>query len=140
MTDGIEVLLVEDNRSDVVLLREALDQAGIRYRLHVAVNGVICMDFLRRRGIYISAPRPGLIILDLNLPRKDGREIISEIMLDDDLRRIPLVILTSSTTDQDIIGRFGLLEGCYFIKPTMFDDYINVAKNIEAFRQGIPDR
>lgn len=135
MIDGIDVLLVEDNRSDVILLREALAQAGINYNLHLAKDGVIAMEFLRRQGAFASAPRPDLVILDLNLPRKDGREVLAEVMADDDLRRIPLVVLTSSMTDRDIIGTFGLPEECYLVKPTLFNDYVEMSKSIEAFRR-----
>ena len=129
-----DVLLVDDNRSDVVLLQEAFAQAGLRYRLHFAKDGVVAMDFLLRRGAYASAPRPELIILDLNMPRKDGREVLAEISRYPELRRIPLVVLTSSTTDRDIIDVFGLPEDSYLVKPTLFDDYIKVAKFIEVFR------
>ncbi len=136
---GIEVLLVEDNKSDVVLLQEALEQAGIHYNLHTAKDGSVAMEFLLRRGSYVSAPRPSLIILDLNLPRKDGREVLSEIMPDADLRRIPLVILTSSTVDRDIIRTFGLADNCYMVKPTGFDKYVEIVKAIEVFRRDRED-
>lgn len=132
--DEINVLLVEDNRSDVILLKEALAQAGIDYSIHHVKDGVVAMEFLRRQGPFAAAPRPGLIILDLNLPRKDGREVLAEISRYPELRRIPLVVLTSSTTDRDIIATFGLSEDCYLVKPTLFDDYIKVAKFIEVFR------
>ena len=132
--DAINVLLVEDNRSDVILLMEALAQAGINYSIHHAKDGVIAMEFLQRRKPYSSAPRPDLIILDLNLPRKDGREVLAEVMKDADLRRIPLVVLTSSITDHDIIGALGLPEERYLVKPTLFHDYVEITRTIEAIR------
>ena len=134
---GIEVLLVEDNKSDAVLLQEALGQAGIHYNLHLAKDGIMAMEFLLRRGDFLSAPRPSLIILDLNLPRKDGRGVLSEILADTNLSRIPLVVLTSSTTDRDVVTTFGLADGCYMIKPSGFDKYVEVAKAIEEFRRGM---
>lgn len=132
----IVVLLVEDNRSDVILLQEALEQAGICYHLHVVKDGVAAMDFLRRRGSFIHALRPDLIILDLNLPRKDGHEVLAEITDDDVLRHIPIVILTSSTLDKDNVRKFGLPKWHYLIKPVSFNDYVEVVKVIDAFRRG----
>jgi two-component system, chemotaxis family, response regulator Rcp1 len=135
----IEVLLVEDNRSDVVLLMEALEQAGIRYELNVAKDGAVAMEFLLRQGAFALAPRPGLIILDLNLPRKGGQEVLCEITSVPDLRRIPLVVLTSSTCDQGIIETYGLRYDSYMVKPSTFHEYVEIAKGIEAFRRRTDD-
>jgi two-component system, chemotaxis family, response regulator Rcp1 len=134
MMDGIEVLLVEDNRSDIILFQEALAQAGISYAMHYAKDGVMAMDFLRRQGAFASAPRPALIVLDLNLPRMDGREVLTRVMADDDLRRIPLVVLTSSIMDRDIIEVFGLPEERFIIKPMLFNDLVEITRAIEALR------
>ena len=127
--------MVEDNRADVVLLKEALSACELTYRISVAQDGVEALDFLCRRAEFAQAPKPELIILDLNLPRKGGREVIAEIMPDQELRKIPLIILTSSRADQDIPATFGLPQDCYMIKPSNFRGYIELAGQIEAFRK-----
>ncbi len=130
---GIEILLVEDNPGDVRLTREALKDGKIVNNLHVAEDGVEALAFLRREGKYRDAVRPELILLDLNLPKKDGREVLAEIKADEDLRRIPVVILTSSAAEQDIVKSYNLHANCYVTKPVDLDQFINVVKSIEYF-------
>jgi len=130
---GIEILLVEDNPGDVRLTREALKDGKIINKLHVAEDGVQALAFLRREGKYHNAVRPELILLDLNLPKKDGREVLAEIKADVALKRIPVVILTSSAAEQDIIKSYNLHANCYVTKPVDLDQFINVVKSIEHF-------
>jgi two-component system, chemotaxis family, response regulator Rcp1 len=130
---GIEILLVEDNPGDVRLTREALRDGKIVNNLHVAENGVEALAFLRREGKYQDAVRPELILLDLNLPKKDGREVLAEIKADKDLKRIPVVILTSSEAEQDIVRSYNLHANCYVTKPVDLDQFITVVKSIEHF-------
>ena len=129
----IEILLVEDNPGDVRLTIEALKEAKVRNRLSVAKDGVEALAFLRREGSYADAVRPDLILLDLNLPRKDGREVLSEIKGDASLRSIPVVILTTSRADQDILRSYELHANCYITKPVDLDQFITVVKSIESF-------
>jgi two-component system, chemotaxis family, response regulator Rcp1 len=128
----IEILLIENNPTDVLLSREALTDAKITNTLSVVENGVAALDFLHRRGEYANAPRPDLIILDLNLPRKNGREVLAEIKTDADLKIIPIVVLTTSSTE-DIINPYGLDANCYIIKPMNFSSFVQVIKDIEHF-------
>lgn len=130
---GIEILLVEDNPGDVRLTKEALRDGKILNNLNVVTDGVEAMAFLRREGDYADAPRPELILLDLNLPRKDGREVLAEIKRDEELKRIPVVILTSSAAEQDIIKSYNLHANCYVTKPVDLDQFIGVVKSIEHF-------
>ncbi len=130
---GIEILLVEDNPGDVRLTREALKDGKIINKLHVAEDGVEALAFLRREGKYHNAVRPELILLDLNLPKKDGREVLAEIKADVALKRIPVVILTSSAAEQDIVKSYNLHANCYVTKPVDLDQFINVVKSIEHF-------
>ena len=130
---GIEILLVEDNPGDVRLTREALKDGKIINKLHVAEDGVEALAFLRREGKYHNAVRPELILLDLNLPKKDGREVLAEIKADKELKRIPVVILTSSAAEQDIVRSYNLHANCYVTKPVDLDQFINVVKSIEHF-------
>jgi two-component system, chemotaxis family, response regulator Rcp1 len=130
----IEILLVEDNPGDVDLAREALDGGKIHNVLHVAGNGEEAMAFLRRQGKYSKAPRPDLVLLDLNLPRMDGREVLAEIKTDEDLKRIPVVILTSSRDEVDILKSYNLHANCYITKPIDLNQFIKVVKSIEEFR------
>jgi two-component system, chemotaxis family, response regulator Rcp1 len=130
---GIEILLVEDNPGDVRLTREALKDGKIINNLHVAQDGVEALAFLRREGKYHNAVRPELILLDLNLPKKDGREVLAEIKADMALKRIPVVILTSSAAEQDIVKSYNLHANCYVTKPVDLDQFINVVKCIEHF-------
>jgi two-component system, chemotaxis family, response regulator Rcp1 len=129
----IEILLVEDNPGDVRLTKEALKEGKILNNLNVVTDGVEAIAFLRREGNYISAPRPELILLDLNLPRKDGREVLAEIKRDPDLKLIPVVILTSSAAEQDILKSYHLHANCYVTKPVHLDQFIEVVKSIENF-------
>jgi two-component system, chemotaxis family, response regulator Rcp1 len=129
----VEILLVEDNPGDVRLAIEALKDAKVRNNLHVAGDGVEAMDFLRRKGKYAQSPHPDLILLDLNLPRKDGREVLEEIKTDDDLKRIPVVILTTSKDESDILKTYNLHANCYITKPLDLDRFVEVVKSIEDF-------
>jgi chemotaxis family two-component system response regulator Rcp1 len=129
----IEILLVEDNPGDADLAREALENSKIRNTLHVIGDGEEAMAFLRRSGKYATAPRPDLILLDLNLPRKDGREVLNEIKSDKDLKRIPVVILTISKDEEDILKSYNLHANCYITKPIDLHQFIRVVKAIEDF-------
>jgi CheY-like chemotaxis protein len=129
----IEVLLVEDNPGDVRLTREALRDNKVHIHLSLVEDGVEAVTFLRREGKYANAPRPDLILLDLNLPRKDGREVLKEIKGDGDLKQIPVVILTTSTAEQDILRTYDLHANCYITKPVDFEQFLMVVKAIEDF-------
>ncbi|KPJ55468.1 MAG: response regulator [Planctomycetes bacterium DG_58] len=129
----VEILLVEDNPGDVRLTLEALKEHKILNRLHVAVDGVQAISFLRKEGLFAGAPRPDLILLDLNLPRKDGREVLAEIKADPGLKRIPVVILTTSRAEEDISRTYDLHANCYVTKPVELDQFIKVVKTIENF-------
>jgi chemotaxis family two-component system response regulator Rcp1 len=131
--DPIEILLVEDNPGDVRLTVEALKDAKVHNNLHVAEDGVEAMVFLRREGKYADAPRPDLILLDLNLPKKDGREVLAEIKGDPDLRRIPVVILTISQDEEDILRSYNLHANCYITKPVNLGQFLKVVKSVEEF-------
>ena len=129
----VEILLVEDNPGDVRLTREALREGKVRNNLYVASDGVDALAFLRREGQYADAVRPDLILLDLNLPRKDGREVLQEIKADATLRYIPVVVLTSSQAEQDILRAYDLHANCYVSKPVDLDQFIHVVHSIEDF-------
>ena len=129
----IEILLVEDSPADVDLTREALEDAKVHNSLHVASDGVEALAFLRREGRYADAPHPDLILLDLNLPKKDGREVLAEIKADPLLRRIPVVVLTTSEAEQDILQSYDLHANCYVTKPVDLDAFIHVVRSIEDF-------
>lgn len=129
----IEILLVEDNPADVRLTREALKDGKIINNLSVVGDGVEAMAFLRCQGKYKDAPRPDLILLDLNLPKKDGREVLAEIKTDEKLKSIPVVVLTISKADEDILKTYKLYANCYITKPVDLDQFINVTKSIEDF-------
>jgi chemotaxis family two-component system response regulator Rcp1 len=129
----IEILLVEDSPSDAALTIEALKEGKIANRLTHVEDGVEAMDFLRRRGKYEDAARPDLIMLDLNLPRKDGRDVLAEIKTDPDLKIIPIIVLTTSRADEDILRSYELNANCYITKPVDFDHFIGVIKSIENF-------
>ncbi len=129
----VEILMVEDNQGDADLTREGLDRSKISNRLHVVEDGEKAMAFLRRQGTYAEAPRPDLILLDLNLPRKDGREVLAEIKSDDNLKRIPVVILTSSRAEEDIVKSYNLHANCYISKPIELKQFLDVVKSIENF-------
>lgn len=129
----IEILLVEDSPGDVRLTQEALQGGRVANNLHVVEDGDAAMQFLRKRGKYADAPRPDLILLDLNLPKKDGREVLQEIKNDEYLRRIPVVILTTSSAEEDIIRTYDNHANCYVTKPMGFDQFMNAIKSIEDF-------
>jgi chemotaxis family two-component system response regulator Rcp1 len=129
----IEILLVEDNPGDVRLTVEALKEDKVLNHLSVAIDGVEALAFLRRQGRYASAPRPDLILLDLNLPKKDGREVLDDIKRDPDLRCIPVVILTTSQAEQDIVKSYDLHANCYVIKPVDLHRFMSAVKSIEDF-------
>ncbi|MBM3155283.1 MAG: response regulator [Chloroflexi bacterium] len=133
MVRPAEILLVEDNPGDVRLTQEALKDAKVLNHLHVAMDGIEALEFLRRQGKYAKAVRPDLILLDLNLPRKDGREVLAEIKEDADLKRIPVVILTVSKAEEDIIKTYNLHANCYITKPVDLDRFIEVVRAIENF-------
>jgi CheY-like chemotaxis protein len=129
----IEILMVEDNPGDVRLTHEALKEAKVWNNLHVAEDGVAALDFLYRRNGYTDAPRPALILLDLNLPRKDGREVLETIKSDDSLKSIPVVILTTSQAEEDILRAYNLNANCYITKPVSFDQFTKIVRSIEDF-------
>ncbi len=129
----VEILLVEDNPGDVRLTMEALKEGKVYNKLHVAPDGVAALAFMRREGRYAEAPRPDLILLDLNLPKKDGREVLEEIKNDPDLRRIPVVILTTSQAEQDILKSYNLHANCYITKPVDLEQFIHVIKTVDSF-------
>ncbi len=128
-----EILLVEDNPGDVRLTQEALKDAKFLNQLHVVGDGEEAMTFLRHRGRYAQAVHPDLVLLDLNLPKKDGGEVLAEMKADENLRRIPVVILTSSTAEQDILKSYNLHANCYIAKPVDLEQFITVVKAIEDF-------
>jgi CheY-like chemotaxis protein len=130
---AIEVLLVEDSPGDVRLTREAFKDAKVRINLHVASDGAEAMDFLNRVGKHASVPRPYLILLDLNLPKKDGREVLEEIKMSPALKSIPVVILTTSASDADILRSYTLHANCYITKPVDLDGFLEVVKSIDSF-------
>jgi chemotaxis family two-component system response regulator Rcp1 len=130
---ALEILLVEDNPGDVRLTREALKEGRLEKNLNVAPDGVEAMSFLRREGDYVGAARPDVILLDLNLPRKSGREVLAEIKGDPELRRIPVVVLSTSGSEEDIIGSYELHANCYVTKPPDFERYLEAVKTIEDF-------
>jgi two-component system, chemotaxis family, response regulator Rcp1 len=129
----IEILLVEDSPTDVLITRQALAQAKVMNTLHVVEDGVQAMDYLHCRGKYVDATRPDLIILDLNLPRKNGREVLAEIKVDDALKIIPIVVLTTSSAEEDIVKVYGLHANCYVVKPMDFSSFVQIVKDIGHF-------
>lgn len=129
----VEILLVEDNPGDIRLTQEAFKDGKVLNKLHVVEDGMEALAFLHREGKYADAHRPGLILLDLNLPKKDGRDILADIKTDEDLKRIPVVILTTSHSEEDIIKSYDLNANCYITKPVEFDKFVGVVKSIEDF-------
>jgi CheY-like chemotaxis protein len=129
----VEILLVEDSPSDIELTVEALKEAKVRNRLSIVEDGVAAVEFLRRQGKHAAAPRPDLVLLDLNLPRKDGREVLAEIKSDPDLKTIPVVVLTTSRAEQDVLQAYKHHANCYITKPVDFEQFLNVVHNIESF-------
>jgi two-component system, chemotaxis family, response regulator Rcp1 len=129
----VEILLVEDNPADVRLTQEALKEGKVFNNLHWSKDGVEALEFLRRQGKHAAAPRPDIILLDLNLPKKDGREVLFEIKNDDQLKRIPVVILTTSKAEEDVLKTYNLHANCYVTKPVDLEQFIRVVKTIDQF-------
>ena len=129
----IEILLVEDNPGDVDLARDALENSKIHNTLHVVGDGEEAMAFLRQSGKFKDAPRPDIVLLDLNLPKKDGREVLAEIKADEELKRIPVVILTTSRAEEDVLKTYNLHANCYITKPIDLTQFVKVVKAIEDF-------
>ncbi len=130
---AIDILVVEDNPGDARLIREVLDENKIFNSMHTARDGIEAMDFLNNNGKFKSAPKPDLIILDLNLPRKDGRELLAEIKVDEKLKHIPVVIMTISQAEEDIMKSYNLHANCFITKPIDLAQFIKVVKSIEDF-------
>ncbi|QFU88260.1 response regulator [Amycolatopsis sp. YIM 10] len=129
----IDILLVEDDPGDVLMTKEAFEHHKIRNSLHVVSDGVEALDFLRRDGEYADAPRPGLILLDLNLPKKDGRQVLAEIKAEPELRSIPVVVLTTSEAEEDILRSYDLHANAYVTKPVDFERFVEVVRQIDDF-------
>lgn len=129
----ITILMAEDNETDVMLTKEALAHAKVLNSLHVVDDGIEALDFLYRRGKYAKAPHPDLILLDLNMPRKNGQEVLAEIKQDEKLKQIPVVILTTSKAEEDVVKAYGLHANCYVIKPVDFDVFAEVVRSIQQF-------
>ena len=133
MSRPVEILLVEDSLGDVRLTREAFKEGKLANNLHVVQDGEAALLFLRREGTYKDAVRPDLILLDLNLPKKDGREVLAAIKADDNLKRIPVVVLTTSKAEQDILKVYDLHANCYITKPVDLEQFLRIVKAIEEF-------
>jgi len=129
----IEILLVEDNPGDVRLTREALKEDKVHNNLHVVNDGIEALAWLRRQGVHAGAVRPDIILLDLNLPKKDGREVLSEIKTDEDLRRIPVVVLTTSRAEEDVLRAYDFNANCYITKPVDLEQFMKVVRSIKDF-------
>lgn len=129
----VEILLVEDNLGDARLTREALKEGKVYNNLHWVKDGVEAIEFLRKTGRHQGAPRPDIILLDLNLPKKDGREVLQEIKADSDLQRIPVVILTTSKAEEDVLKTYALHANCYVTKPVDLEQFIRVVQSIDNF-------
>jgi CheY-like chemotaxis protein len=129
----LEVLLVEDDPGDTLMIREAFDQHDVIHSLHAVVDGVEAMEFLHKRGTYADKPRPDLILLDLNLPRKDGREVLKEVKGDPRLRAIPIVVLTTSDSDEDILRSYDLHANAYVTKPVDLERFMDVLLKTDEF-------
>ena len=129
----VEILLVEDNPTDVMMLRAALKQSQVQNNLSVAGDGVEAIAFLRRQGVYADAPRPDLILLDLNMPKKDGREVLAEIKTDPDLMLIPVIVLTTSGSEEDILGSYALHANSYVVKPISFARFVEMIQTLGKF-------
>ena len=132
-TKIIDVLLVEDDPGDVLMTREAFEDNKLRNRLSVVSDGVSALEFLRKEGEHVDAPTPDLILLDLNLPRMDGREVLQALKADDGLRSIPVVVLTTSEAEEDVVRSYSLHANAYVTKPVDFDRFIEVVRQIDEF-------
>jgi chemotaxis family two-component system response regulator Rcp1 len=131
--ETVDILLVEDNEGDARLAKEAMRDSKLRNTLHHVTDGEEAMAFLRREGKLAGVPRPDLILLDLNLPKKDGRQVLAEIKNDEDLKRIPVVILTVSSAEEDILKTYNLHANCYITKPIDLDQFMKVVRSVEDF-------
>jgi CheY-like chemotaxis protein len=129
----IEILLIEDSRGDIGLIEEVFEEAKIRNNLYIAEDGEEAILFLNKKGQYADAPRPDIILLDLNLPKKDGREVLEEVKSDENLKNIPIVVLTTSKAEEDVLKSYNLRANAYITKPVDFDQFIKVIKSIEGF-------
>ncbi len=132
-TTPIQVLLVEDDAGDVLMTREALAGSKLVHNLHVVDNGELAVDFLTNQGQYQDAPRPDIILLDLNLPRLDGREVLARVKADESLRQIPVVVLTTSDAEEDVLRSYDLHANAYVTKPVEFEAFIAVVRQIDDF-------
>jgi CheY-like chemotaxis protein len=135
----VDILLVEDSLLDIKMTKDALLECGMRHNLHIVMDGEEAVLFLRRNGKYLNAPRPSLILLDLNLPRKDGREVLADLKADPDLRRIPVVVLTTSTAEEDILKTYDLHVNCYVHKPVDLDEFLSAIRAISEFWLAVAD-
>ena len=133
----VEILLVEDNPGDTLLAKKALELGRVANNLHCVEDGESALAFLRGAGAYCNSPRPDLVLLDLNLPGMDGREVLAEIKSDPNLRSIPVVVLTTSKSEQDVLESYAVHANCYINKPVNLEDFIHVVQSIEAFWVGI---
>jgi CheY-like chemotaxis protein len=133
ISESIEILLVEDNPGDVELTTLAFEESQLQVHLNVVEDGVAALDFLHRQRTYAKAPYPDLVLLDLNLPKKSGHEVLAELKADKNFRRIPVVILTTSLAEEDILRAYNLYANCYIKKPVGFSQFIEVVKSIEDF-------
>jgi two-component system, chemotaxis family, response regulator Rcp1 len=131
--EPVEILLVEDNAGDYRLTKEALKEGKVYNNLYWAKDGIEALDFLKRRGKHADVPRPDIILLDLNLPKKDGRQVLAEIKADEELRSIPVVILTTSKAEEDVLRSYDLHANCYVTKPVDLDKFIVVVQSIDRF-------
>ena len=131
--EPVEILLAEDNPGDVKLTEKALERGKLVNNLHVVTDGVEALAFLRQEGEYAEEPRPDLVLLDLNMPRKDGREVLEDMKADEDLRRIPVVVLTSSDAEEDIVQSYDLHANAYLTKPVDFDGLLEIVNSLEEF-------
>ncbi len=129
----VDILLIEDNPGDARLAQEALKEAKVDNEISVVEDGVEAMAYLRRQGKYAGAPRPDLILLDLNLPRKSGREVLAEVKGDEDLKRIPVVVMTVSRDEEDVLKAYNLHANCYITKPIDFAQFVRITKSLEEF-------
>lgn len=133
MDNKVKILLVEDNPADVDLTRENLEASKILHELFTVPDGVAAMDFLKKRGQYSDAPKPHMVLLDLNLPKKDGREVLAEMKADQDLKRIPVIVLTSSSAEEDVVKSYDLQASAYITKPVNLEGFGKIVKGIKCF-------
>lgn len=138
-TEGtiIDILLVEDNPGDAKLVKKSFELGGVANRIYHVSDGQEALDFLRHKGIYADAPRPGLILLDLNLPGIDGREVLADIKVDPDLLTIPVIVMTTSAAEEDILASYKLHVNCFITKPVKVEDFVRVVKSIDEFWIGV---